>query len=112
VEDILQLVFKSYGLIGVFLVLPGVACIFLWKENKRLTAQLQANHEEAAKKIQECNDRIIEAHRTRVTDAQAISTRLMAMAGEQASTNKETILALDRLGEMLSNHIGHGSMKG
>lgn len=110
-DEIIQLIIKSYGLIGIFLVLPLVACYFLWKENKRLTLQIQASHDDAAKKIQECNDRIIEALKTRVADAQAISGKLMEMTSEQTASNKEFISALDRLTEIITGKP-HGTRRG
>lgn len=100
-EEILQLIIKSYGLIGIFLVLPLGASALLWKENKALTKQLQSNHEDAARKIQACNDRIIEAHKQRVMDSQAVSNQLIVMVNEQTGLNKDSVLALDKLGDRL-----------
>jgi hypothetical protein len=107
VDEIIQLIIKSYGLIGLFLILPLLACYFLWKENKRITQQLQDIHEDAARKIQACNDRIIEAHKIRVTDAQAVSSRVMELSSEQTSGNKEYISALDRLTSIINEKAIH-----
>lgn len=108
-EEIIQLIIKTYGLIGIFLLLPLVFCYLLWRENKTLTKQLQTNHDSAAKKIQECNDRIVEAHKARVIDGQAINNRLIEMVSEQAALNKETIMAMDKLGEKVSSLHGQGA---
>ena len=111
-EEIIQLILKTYGVLGIFLLLPLGASYLLWKENKALTKQLQTNHEDAAKKIQECNDRIIEAHKARVVDGQAINNKLVDMVSEQSSLNKETILALDKLGGMVEKIQTEGSSHG
>jgi hypothetical protein len=101
VEEIIQLIVKTYGLAGVFLLLPLGMCILLWRDGKDLRKQLQTNYDDAARKIQTCNDRIIEAHKLRVQDSQAVSSQLILMVNEQTELNKDSVLALDKLGDRL-----------
>jgi len=89
-EEVVSLIFKTYGIVGVLILAPLVACIYLWKENKAITR-------ESAKHIQAVNDRIVAAQNQRVTDAQAITNKLVELVSEQSSTNKETNMALAQL---------------
>ena len=41
-EDLFQLVLKSYGIVGVMLLLPVAACVVLWKQNLALHAEVVA----------------------------------------------------------------------
>lgn len=93
-DEILLLVYKTYGLVGIILFAPAVACVFLWRENKAL-------HREAAKQLQAANDRVSAALHQRVVDAQAITNKLVEIVSEQASVNKETNMALAQLVDKL-----------
>jgi NACalpha-BTF3-like transcription factor len=90
VEEVLLLVYKTYGLVGLIIFAPFIACIYLWRENKAI-------HKETSKQVQVANDRVSAALQQRVVDAQAITNKLVEIVSEQASVNKETNLALERL---------------
>jgi len=94
VEEVFMLVYKTYGLVGVILVAPAVACIFLWRENKNLTN----SH---IRQLQVANDKVAAAINQRVVDAQAITNKLVEIVSEQAAVNKETNLALAQLVDKL-----------
>lgn len=101
-QEIIELIAKTYGLVGVFLVLPLIACWALWRDNKELRAEAKKSNEEAAKHIQECNNVVVEAQKQRVVDAQAISAKLIEMVAEQASLTKENILSMNRVSDKLT----------
>jgi hypothetical protein len=90
VEEIIQLVTKTYGLVGLLLVAPIVAVVYQWKQNNKL-------HAEVIKATQEST----EAQKQRVADAQAISNKLLDVVSEQSALNKETNIALDQVRELL-----------
>jgi hypothetical protein len=90
-EELVQLVFKSYGIVGLLLVAPLVALKFMWAHAKDLQVQLQA-----------ANDRVNDVHGQRVKDAQQVAEKLIVMVQEHAELSKETNMALDRVGDMLS----------
>lgn len=94
-EEILLLVYKTYGLIGLIILSPFVACIYLWRENKNL-------HASAARQVQQANDRVAAAIQQRVVDAQSITNKLVEIVSEQSAVNRETNLALDRLEDKLA----------
>lgn len=83
-DELVQLVFKTYGLIGLFLIAPVVGISYLWRRNNKLDADMS--------RIQE----------SRVKDAKDVSDKLMEIVIEQASLNKETNMALDQVRELLS----------
>lgn len=89
-EEVLTLIYKTYGLVGLAIIAPFVACVYLWRENKAI-------HKETAKQLQATNDRIASALQQRVVDAQSITNKLIEIISEQSAVNKETNLALDRL---------------
>ena len=105
-EELLALITKTYGLVGLLMLFPFAACYFLWKENKRLTTVIQTNAEEGAKHLQESNDRVVEATKQRVVDAQAVTSKLVELVSEQSASSKETNLALDHISEILSGLKG------
>lgn len=86
-EELFKSVQQSYGLVGVILVSPLAGLIYIWRDNKNLQEQ------------------VIEAQKQRVTDAQAVTDKLIVMIQEQAGLAKETNIALDRLGNMLSSML-------
>jgi hypothetical protein len=95
VEELTHLIIKSYGLAGAILLLPMLALYIVWKRAETATELLRAQ-------LQAANDRVNEVHSKRVEDAKAIAEKLMTMVQENASLSKETNLALDRVGDMLS----------
>ena len=94
-EEIFLLFYKTYGLIGLIILAPFVACFYLWRENKNL-------HSVHVRQLQSANDRVASALQQRVVDAQAITNKLVEIVSEQAAVNKETNLALDRLENKLA----------
>lgn len=90
-EEILLLVQKTYGLVGVFLVAPVLALVVVWRQNLLLQREtLKAKNE------------VVEAQKQRVKDAQDISSRLIDLVQEQTGLNTETNLALERIGDALN----------
>lgn len=94
-EEIIVLVQKSYGLLGVFLVLPLVAVIVVWRQNVKLQDKVLKAHEDTT-----------DAHKQRVKDAQEINVKLIDVLKEQTGLNIETNLALERIGDAL-NEVHH-----
>lgn len=82
-EELIQLVVKTYGLVGLFLLAPMVAIVYLWRRNVKLEADMG--------RIQEL----------RVEDAKSVSSKMMEIVVEQAGLNKETNIALDQVRELL-----------
>ncbi len=114
-QELVDAIIKSYGLIGLFMVAPVAATVVLWKYIERtqknhkaeLAAVNSARIKDAERFSQtwgEMTDRVVRAHEQRVVDAQSISMKLMEMASEQAAMTRETNIALDRIGDLLSTH--------
>ena len=89
-EELLQLIAKTYGLVGLLIVAPFVATVYLWKQNAKLHAEVVFATQAATKATEQ-----------RVTDAQQITTKIIALVEEQAGLNKETNIALDQVRELL-----------
>jgi predicted sugar kinase len=90
-DDLIQLVTKTYGLVGVILLAPFVLMKFLWSDNKSLRKQLA-----------DANERVVATQEKRIEDAKAISQKLIEMSSEHAGLTKETNIALDRVGDTLT----------
>lgn len=90
-EELLLLIQKTYGLIGIFLVAPVLALIVVWKQNSKLQGEVVKTKNE-----------VVEAQKQRVKDAQDINTKLIELVKEQTSLNTETNLALERIGDALN----------
>lgn len=90
-EDLIQLVTKTYGLVGVILLAPFALMKFLWADNKALRRQLEV-----------ANEKVNAVQEKRIEDAKAISEKLIEMSSEHAGLTKETNIALDRVGDTLT----------
>jgi hypothetical protein len=99
-ESILDLIVKSYGIVGVILISPILAMKYLWNHNQSLQEKLQA-----------ANDKVAATESKRTDDAKEIAKTLISMAAEHAGLAKETNLALDRLGDTLTLITGGGARK-
>jgi hypothetical protein len=96
-EELIQLVVKSYGIIGIILLTPFIALKFLWSEYQKLRKDLAV-----------ANDKVVEAQKQRVEDAKAISEKLIEMSSEHASLTKETNHALEQVGDTLTVIVNSG----
>ena len=94
-EELITLIYKSYGLVGILVIAPIVDCIYIWRENKSL-------HYSTARQIALSHERVASALQERVMDAQSITNKLVEIVAEQAAVNRETSLILDRLETKLS----------
>jgi len=116
--ELLDLIYKSYGLIGLLIAAPFVASVYLWKDNIKLRsdtalqlAELNklriADTEKFAISLSAVNDKIVKAQEQRVIDAQSITTKLVDIISEQSAMNRETNLALERVGDFLASNQNH-----
>ena len=90
-EELFNLIVKTYGVAGVIMAAPVVLVKYLWDDNKKLRDSLQA-----------ANDRVNETHAKRVEDAKEVAERLMTMVQEHSELSKETNIALDKVGDLLT----------
>lgn len=102
-EQLFELIFKSYGIVGLIIISPLVALKFMWTHLKEVQVQLQT-----------ANERVNETHSRRVEDAKEIAGKLMAMIAEHAELSKETNMALEKVGDMLTvlQNSGFNKMRG
>lgn len=96
-DKIVELIVKSYGLIGFILLAPMIGVGALWRAYVKLG-------EEHTKELASAHAAVAVAQDKRVTDAQNMAEKMMDLATEQSALNKETNLllgnvniALDRL---------------
>lgn len=101
-EEIIQAIIKSYGLIGLIMLSPFAAAVYLWKDNVRLNKALQELAQKYTDSIDSMGQRVVAAQEKRVEDSKGISVQLMSMVGEHAAQAKEQTLALDRVGDMVA----------
>lgn len=87
-EDIVQLILKTYGVAGLIMLSPFVAVVFLWRH-------CVSQAKEQAAEIARINEQ-------RVAEAKATTEKLIALVSEQSSLNKETNMALERVGDALA----------
>ena len=99
-DEIIGLITKSYGLVGLLVISPVVALKFLWADNQKLRADLQA-----------ANDKVAAIAEKRVDDVKAIAEKLMSMATEQSQLSQETNTALERVGDALTVVANSGSSR-
>lgn len=83
-EELIQLITKTYGIAGLIMLSPFVAVVFLWRHNLKLQDKLETSQEK------------------RIKDARDVSDRLIKVAENQSSLSKETNMALENVGDALS----------
>lgn len=86
-EDLLQLVLKSYGIVGVMLLLPVAACVVLWRQNLALHAEVVSQSNVA-----------LDAQKQRSADQERMTEKLLEVIKEQTELNTEINGVLSRVG--------------
>jgi NACalpha-BTF3-like transcription factor len=94
-EELIQLIAKTYGIVGMLLIAPLGAAIVLYLDHRKA----QAIHK---KEIDEWEAKLAKAQEQRVQDAQAITTKLVEIVSEQTGLSKETNMALERINEVMT----------
>jgi hypothetical protein len=89
-EELIQVIVKSYGIVGILFMAPMVAVVYLWRHNNKLQGEVVLATQAATR-----------AQEQRVTDAQSTSHKLLEVLSEQSALNKETNIALDQVRELL-----------
>lgn len=102
-EEFVNLIVKTYGLFGLILVAPVVAMVWLWRDNVRLNNEMRKMAESYADRVDALGQRVVAAQEKRVDDSHQIAEQLVEMIGEHTGAQKETNLALDRIGDMVSD---------
>jgi hypothetical protein len=91
-EELLLLVQKTYGLVGLLIIAPFVGLVYLFRQNVKL-------HDDVVKAI----EKVGSAQEQRVNDAQAINLKLLDVVKEQSALNTEANVAMERLGDALND---------
>lgn len=94
-DELLTLVLKTYGLVGVLILLPAAASIVLWRQNKAL-------HEEVVSQTNLALDAQKERtkdQQTRVADTERMMEKLLEIVKEQTALNTEINGVMSRLSE-------------
>ena len=102
-DELVQLLVKTYGLLGILLLAPFIATVYVWNENKRLHGHHEATETTNNNTVTLMNDKIVKAQEQRVADAQAITNKLVEIVSEQSALNKETNLVLERIKDKLDS---------
>jgi len=101
-DSFLKLMIDSYGLFGLLLAAPVVGMIWLWRDTVRLNTEMRKMQDEFAKRQDDMGQRVAATQEKRVDDSHKIATQLVDIISEHAAAQKETNLALDRIGDMVS----------
>jgi len=101
-DELLQAIVKSYGIIGLFMLSPIVATVYLWRENVRLNSEMKALSAAQVSQVDQLGQRVVAIQDKRVEDSKGISEKLMMMVSTHAESAKEQTIALDRVGDMVS----------
>jgi hypothetical protein len=104
-EELIQLIAKTYGIVGIILLTPTAACIFLWRHYVTVTGD-STNHGKAwADRLQALADsnaaKIEVLQQKRIDDVRALGDAVLRIAIEQAAMNKETNMLMERINETL-----------
>lgn len=99
-DEIIQLIIKTYGIVGIILLIPLFGIGWVYKDNRKMSKE----HDKDIKILtQTWEDRLERLHNQRVMDAQAITAKLVEIVSEQSGLNKETNLALSRISETMTH---------
>lgn len=95
-EEIIQLVVKTYGIAGVILLTPTAGCVFLWRHYVAKEKEWRGEREALVEKLEA-------SHTKRIEDVKALGEGLRSIASEQSGLNTETNLALERINETMAS---------
>ena len=105
-DELIQLILKTYGIVGLLILAPFVGLVVVWRENRTTmrthTAELAAVHKQHALEMAASQDKVSTAQVQRVDDAQRISSKLMELASSTSALSAETNMALERLHETVT----------
>lgn len=115
-DDLIQLIQKTYGIAGLILLSPFVGLYFVYRDNRSLrvenaelhkshAASLQGNAKDALDRVSQVHDKVTAAQVQRVQDAQGITTMLITIVSEQSGLNKETNIILERISDYLPKRV-------
>jgi hypothetical protein len=106
-EELVKFITETYGLGGVLLIAPYVALGILYKDYRKNIRDHEKTKDELGAKLsaceKDCSEKMGKIYEQRVADAQAISEKLVEMAAEQSALNRETNIALLRIGDTLNS---------
>lgn len=94
-EELLNLILKTYGLVGVLILLPAIACVFLFRQNRELHAEVVAQTNLA---LEAQKDRTKD-QQVRVADTERMMEKLLEIVREQTALNTEINGVLTRLSD-------------
>jgi len=94
-DELLALVLKSYGIVGILILLPAAAAFVLWKQNKELHAEV-VTQTNLALDVQKDRTKDQQA---RVADVERLMEKVVEIVREQTALNTEINGVLSRLGE-------------
>lgn len=93
-NELVDAIFKSYGLVGLILFLPLIALVVMWRAQLK---QLSDHRKELETK----DSIILDVQKQRVADAQAVTEKMVELVSEQSTLNKETNMVLTQMNNTL-----------
>lgn len=97
-DEVIQLIGKSYGIIGLIILSPFIGIVYLWGHMK---SQAKAQDEDY-RKLEEKHEAL---HEKRNNDAKVMSEKVIEMASEQATLLTQTNASMDQIQELLMRTI-------
>jgi hypothetical protein len=101
-DELLQAVLKSYGVVGLVMFSPLIAVVFLWRDNVRLNNEMRQMTINFTEKIDDMGKRVVASQEKRVDESHAITNQLVELISTHTASAKESALALDRVGDLVS----------
>lgn len=104
-EELVQLIVKTYGIVGIILLTPTVGCVFLWRHyihKERLHSESEKQWSEKIEQLGKGHSEKIESlQQKRIDDVKALSDAVQKIATEQSGMNRETNMLMERINETL-----------
>lgn len=122
--ELLELITKTYGLVGLLIVAPVASTVYLWRHIVKVQAdlvsrdaaflsQLVTAHEKSVSELKllhqsriddvaRVSGLVMEVQEKRVSDAQIVVAKLITTISDQTAMNSETNLALERMGDFIA----------
>lgn len=102
-DELLDLLLKTYGIAGFLVLLPAVAAWLFWKQNNKLHAEVVQQMTVAL----EAQKQRVEDQAARVADTERMMAKLLEIVREQTALNTETNSILARLSESVDKLERH-----
>lgn len=94
-DHLLDLVVRTYGIVGIIILAPYFACGFMWREIRAQAVKIEDKNKELL-------DKLTDLQNKRLDDAKHLATKMADVSQAQSLSSSETNMTLQRISDIIS----------